>query len=163
MVVTPIKTLIRGVDQFLADPSVSGEAAGIHGDKVTIRPHHEYVNEDSSLLGTPRILMTKAPGAWPTRCPSHKPAGLLFFVLSCPFICVIFRHHGGWESPSITICNLLLVWVTKLSTIQLFGTPFHPSLLVSDNKTWHPTLPLKWSRPNFRAVAKLVTKQRESN
>lgn len=47
MVVTPIKTLIRGVDQFLADPSVSGEAAGIHGDKVTIKPHHEYVNEDS--------------------------------------------------------------------------------------------------------------------
>ncbi|GAB1317219.1 15-hydroxyprostaglandin dehydrogenase [NAD(+)] [Madurella fahalii] len=47
MVVTPMKTLLRGVDQFLADPFVSGEVAEIHGDEVTIRPPHEYVDEES--------------------------------------------------------------------------------------------------------------------
>ncbi|KAK4240724.1 hypothetical protein C8A03DRAFT_41741 [Achaetomium macrosporum] len=47
MVVTPMETLIRGVDQFIADPSVSGAVAEIHGDKVTIRPPHEYVDEES--------------------------------------------------------------------------------------------------------------------
>jgi hypothetical protein len=47
MVVTPMETLIRGVDRFLADPSVSGAVAEIHGDKVTIRPPHEYVDEES--------------------------------------------------------------------------------------------------------------------
>ncbi|KAK3305568.1 uncharacterized protein B0T15DRAFT_202112 [Chaetomium strumarium] len=47
MVVTPMETLIRGVDQFLADPSVSGAVAEIHGDKVTIRPPHEFVDEES--------------------------------------------------------------------------------------------------------------------
>lgn len=40
-------TLLRAVDQFLADPSVSGEVAEIHGHKVTIRPPHEYVDEES--------------------------------------------------------------------------------------------------------------------
>ncbi|KAK4033291.1 hypothetical protein C8A01DRAFT_40264 [Parachaetomium inaequale] len=47
MVVTPMATLLRGVDQFLADPSVSGAVAEIHGDSVTIRPPHEYVDDDS--------------------------------------------------------------------------------------------------------------------
>lgn len=47
MVVTPMETLIRGVDQFLADPSLSGTVAEIHGDKVTMRPPHEYVDEES--------------------------------------------------------------------------------------------------------------------
>ncbi|SPQ25808.1 453fe8e7-d744-4919-8dfb-6e0bb50ab25c [Thermothielavioides terrestris] len=47
MIVTPMETLIRGVDQFLADASVSGAVAEIHGDKVTIRPPHEYVDEES--------------------------------------------------------------------------------------------------------------------
>ena len=47
MTVTPMETLIRGVDQFLADPSISGAVAEIHGDKVTTRPPHEYVDEES--------------------------------------------------------------------------------------------------------------------
>jgi hypothetical protein len=47
MIVTPMETLIRGVDQFLADPTVSGAVAEVHGDKVTIRPPHEFVDEDS--------------------------------------------------------------------------------------------------------------------
>jgi hypothetical protein len=47
MVLTPMATLLRGVDQFLADPSVSGAVAEIHGDSVTIRPPHEYVDDDS--------------------------------------------------------------------------------------------------------------------
>ncbi|EAQ92137.1 hypothetical protein CHGG_00372 [Chaetomium globosum CBS 148.51] len=47
MTITPMETLIRGVDQFLADPTVSGAVAEIHGDRVTIRPPHEYVDEDS--------------------------------------------------------------------------------------------------------------------
>ena len=47
MTITPMETLIRGVDQFLRDPTVSGAVAEIHGDEVTIRPPHEYVDEDS--------------------------------------------------------------------------------------------------------------------
>jgi hypothetical protein len=47
MTITPMETLIRGVDQFLTDPTVSGAVAEIHGDRVTIRPPHEYVDEDS--------------------------------------------------------------------------------------------------------------------
>lgn len=47
MIVTPMKTLVRGVAQFVADPSLSGEIAEIHGDKVTLRPPHEYVDEDT--------------------------------------------------------------------------------------------------------------------
>ncbi|KAK3384815.1 hypothetical protein B0H63DRAFT_171757 [Podospora didyma] len=47
MVVTPMPTLIRGVANFLADPSVSGAVAEIHGESVTIRPHHDFVDADS--------------------------------------------------------------------------------------------------------------------
>ncbi|KAH6649574.1 hypothetical protein F5144DRAFT_588254 [Chaetomium tenue] len=47
MTITPMETLIRGVEQFLTDPTVSGAVAEIHGDRVTIRPPHEYVDEDS--------------------------------------------------------------------------------------------------------------------
>ncbi len=47
MTVTPMETLIRGVDQFLADPSISGAVAEIHGEKVSIRPPHDYVDDDS--------------------------------------------------------------------------------------------------------------------
>ncbi|KAL2024736.1 hypothetical protein VTK56DRAFT_5557 [Thermocarpiscus australiensis] len=47
MVVTPMETLIRGVDEFLADPSVSGQVAEIHGEKVTMRPPHDYVDEET--------------------------------------------------------------------------------------------------------------------
>jgi len=47
MTVTPMETLVRAVDQFLADPSVSGTVAEVHGDRVTIRPPHEYVDKES--------------------------------------------------------------------------------------------------------------------
>ena len=47
MTITPMETLIRGVDRFLTDPTVSGAVAEIHGNRVTIRPPHEYVDEDS--------------------------------------------------------------------------------------------------------------------
>ncbi|KAK3376043.1 hypothetical protein B0T24DRAFT_572633 [Lasiosphaeria ovina] len=47
MVVTPMSTLIRGVDGFLADPGLTGAVAEIHGDSVTIRPPHEYVDTES--------------------------------------------------------------------------------------------------------------------
>ncbi|KAL2183961.1 NAD(P)-binding protein [Thermothelomyces heterothallicus CBS 203.75] len=48
MVVTPMDTLIRGVAKFVADPSLSGEIAEVHGSNVTLRPPHEYVDEDSA-------------------------------------------------------------------------------------------------------------------
>ncbi|KAI5863636.1 NAD(P)-binding protein [Durotheca rogersii] len=47
MIVTPPETLVRGVAQLVGDASVSGAVAEIHGDKVTIRPHHDYVDEDT--------------------------------------------------------------------------------------------------------------------
>lgn len=47
MIITPMSTLINGVTKFLDDPSLSGQVAEIHGDSVTIRPHHEFVDEDS--------------------------------------------------------------------------------------------------------------------
>ncbi|KAM7205104.1 hypothetical protein V8F20_003241 [Naviculisporaceae sp. PSN 640] len=47
MVVTPMATVLRAVDQLLADRSITGEVAEIHGENVTLRPHHEYVDEDS--------------------------------------------------------------------------------------------------------------------
>jgi NAD(P)-dependent dehydrogenase (short-subunit alcohol dehydrogenase family) len=48
MIITPMETLIRGVSQFVANPSLSGEIAEIHGSKVTLRPPHDYVDEDSA-------------------------------------------------------------------------------------------------------------------
>ncbi|KAB5581022.1 15-hydroxyprostaglandin dehydrogenase [Coniochaeta sp. 2T2.1] len=47
MVITPMETLIRGVAQFVADPSLSGEIAEIHGSEVTLRPPHEYADADT--------------------------------------------------------------------------------------------------------------------
>ncbi len=47
MVVTPISTLVNGVVQFIEKPVLTGEVAEIHGDKVTLRPAHEFVDEDS--------------------------------------------------------------------------------------------------------------------
>lgn len=47
MVVTPISTLTRGVAQFIEKPNLTGEVAEIHGDNVTLRPPHEFVDEDS--------------------------------------------------------------------------------------------------------------------
>lgn len=48
MVLTPMDTLIRGVAKFVEDPSLSGEVAEIHGPNVTLRPPHEYVDDDSA-------------------------------------------------------------------------------------------------------------------
>jgi hypothetical protein len=48
MIITPMETLIRGVAQFVADPSLSGEIAEIHGTNVTLRPPHEHVDEDTA-------------------------------------------------------------------------------------------------------------------
>jgi len=48
MVITPMETLIQGVSHFVADASLSGEVAEIHGSKVTLRPPHDYVDEDSA-------------------------------------------------------------------------------------------------------------------
>jgi len=47
MVITPMETLLRGVSQLLDDPTATGHVAEIHGESVTVRPHHEFVDEDS--------------------------------------------------------------------------------------------------------------------
>ncbi|KAI1344425.1 putative short chain dehydrogenase/reductase [Xylariaceae sp. FL0016] len=48
MIVTPKTTLIKGVVLFLEkDPRLTGQVAEIHGESATIRPQHEYVDEDS--------------------------------------------------------------------------------------------------------------------
>ncbi|KAI1453911.1 putative short chain dehydrogenase/reductase [Annulohypoxylon moriforme] len=47
MIVTPHSTLIKGVTQLVADPKISGAVAEIHGENVTLRTHHEYVDEDT--------------------------------------------------------------------------------------------------------------------
>ncbi|KAJ4414930.1 hypothetical protein N0V82_007643 [Gnomoniopsis sp. IMI 355080] len=47
MIITPMSTLVKGVAQFISDPHLSGEIAEIHGDSVTLRPPHEFVDEDS--------------------------------------------------------------------------------------------------------------------
>lgn len=47
MVITPMSTLISGVVKFLGDPGLTGELAEIHGQNVTLRPSHQYVDEDS--------------------------------------------------------------------------------------------------------------------
>jgi hypothetical protein len=48
MIVTPMETLIKGVAKLVADTSLTGEVAEIHGDNVTLRPPHEIVDEDSA-------------------------------------------------------------------------------------------------------------------
>ena len=47
MVITPMSTLTKGVDQFLDDPLLTGQVAEIHGDSVTLRRHAEFVDEDT--------------------------------------------------------------------------------------------------------------------
>ncbi|KAK6851044.1 hypothetical protein PG995_009688 [Apiospora arundinis] len=47
MVVTPMSTLVQGVDKLLGDRKTTGAVAEIHGDSVTLRPHLEYVDADS--------------------------------------------------------------------------------------------------------------------
>ncbi|KAK0611270.1 hypothetical protein B0T14DRAFT_324519 [Immersiella caudata] len=45
MTLTPMETLIRGVSQLLGDAATTGQIAEIHGENVTIRPHHDFVDE----------------------------------------------------------------------------------------------------------------------
>lgn len=47
MIITPMSTLIKGVKKFVDDPTLNGEVAEIHGEHATLRPPHEYVDEDS--------------------------------------------------------------------------------------------------------------------
>jgi hypothetical protein len=47
MLITPMSTLTRGVAELLADPTISGAVAEVHGNKVTLRPPHEFVDSDS--------------------------------------------------------------------------------------------------------------------
>ncbi|KAI3392511.1 hypothetical protein diail_5551 [Diaporthe ilicicola] len=47
MIITPMSTLIKGVTKFIDDPTLSGELAEIHGENATLRPPHDYVDEDS--------------------------------------------------------------------------------------------------------------------
>lgn len=47
MVMTPMATLTKGVDEILVGEEPSGGLAEIHGDSVTFRPPHAYVDADS--------------------------------------------------------------------------------------------------------------------
>ncbi|TGJ84579.1 hypothetical protein E0Z10_g4190 [Xylaria hypoxylon] len=47
MFVTPPSTLIAGVDKLMNDTSLNGQVAEIHGQSVTFRPPHEFVDADS--------------------------------------------------------------------------------------------------------------------
>ncbi len=47
MIVTPMSTLVRGVAQLLNDPSLTGAVAEIHGEKVTLRAAHDFVDKDT--------------------------------------------------------------------------------------------------------------------
>ncbi|KAG8164244.1 hypothetical protein KVR01_006162 [Diaporthe batatas] len=47
MIITPMSTLIKGVTKFVDDPKLNGELAEIHGDSATLRPPHDYIDEDS--------------------------------------------------------------------------------------------------------------------
>lgn len=45
MIVTPQETLIKGIAQLTGDTKINGSVAEIHGNSVTLRPPHEYVDE----------------------------------------------------------------------------------------------------------------------
>ncbi|KAI1493785.1 15-hydroxyprostaglandin dehydrogenase [Biscogniauxia mediterranea] len=47
MFITPMSTLIKGVEKFIKEPKVTGAVAEIHGENVTIRPPLDIVDEDS--------------------------------------------------------------------------------------------------------------------
>lgn len=47
MIITPMTTLVDGVKRLLEDPALNGEVAEIHGNSVTLRPVHDFVDEDS--------------------------------------------------------------------------------------------------------------------
>lgn len=47
MIVTPLSTLTRGVQQLVSDASLTGQIAEIHGESVTLRDPPPYVDEDT--------------------------------------------------------------------------------------------------------------------
>lgn len=47
MIVTPMETAIRAVDQFVYDASLSGKVAELHGKHVTSAEAPPYVDEDT--------------------------------------------------------------------------------------------------------------------
>lgn len=49
MIITPMSTMTKGVDLFTADPSLTGQVAEIHGDRVTLRPPPDFVDDDTRM------------------------------------------------------------------------------------------------------------------
>ncbi|KAK3689960.1 hypothetical protein B0T22DRAFT_481142 [Podospora appendiculata] len=47
MIMTPMSTIVKGISELLEDPTLNGQVAEIHGDNVTLRPHHEFVDAAS--------------------------------------------------------------------------------------------------------------------
>jgi hypothetical protein len=47
MIVTPMSTLTRGVQQLMASPELTGQIAEIHGEHVTLSSPPPYVDEDT--------------------------------------------------------------------------------------------------------------------
>jgi hypothetical protein len=47
MIVTPMSTLTRGVQQLVSNPSLTGQIAEIHGQSVTLREPPAYADEDT--------------------------------------------------------------------------------------------------------------------
>lgn len=47
MIITPMSTLTKGVQQLVSDSSLTGQIAEIHGNSVTLSQPPPYVDEDS--------------------------------------------------------------------------------------------------------------------
>lgn len=47
MIITPMSTLTRGVQQLVSDSALTGQVAEIHGDNVTLAQPPAYVDEDT--------------------------------------------------------------------------------------------------------------------
>ncbi|KAJ5754170.1 uncharacterized protein N7511_008323 [Penicillium nucicola] len=47
MILTPMSTVTKGVAQFVADPSLTGQVAELHGEHVTFAEPPAYVDEDT--------------------------------------------------------------------------------------------------------------------
>jgi hypothetical protein len=47
MIITPMSTLTRGVQQLISDPALTGQIAEIHGENVTLSQPQPFVDEDS--------------------------------------------------------------------------------------------------------------------
>ncbi|OAL45662.1 15-hydroxyprostaglandin dehydrogenase [Pyrenochaeta sp. DS3sAY3a] len=47
IILTPMSTLTRGLQQLVSDPSLSGQVAVVHGDSITLSPPPQFVDEDT--------------------------------------------------------------------------------------------------------------------